>query len=111
MEVVNEAAGKLYFCIQVDCGKLHYIDVTQIRRIPKRFVDYLPYLAQQTILEGTETLQVVETNLAHRFSELLPEGSIVTVTSAKRCEGDEMYIVRLPEISATLTSEGLLQLA
>lgn len=106
IDEIADPAGKRYMCIQVDYGETHIVDVDDIRRIPKRLIDSLPYQAQHTILEGTESMEEVKTELSTRLGELLPNNSQVTVSVVSRVE--MAYVVRIPEISAILSSEGLL---
>lgn len=106
IDVIEDPAGRRYMCIQVDYGETHIVDVDDIRRIPKRLIDYLPYLAQHTILEGTESMEEVKPELVTRFGEILPTNSKVTVSVISRV--DIAYIIRIPEVSAILSSEGLL---
>ncbi|KAI9555491.1 hypothetical protein GHT06_018006 [Daphnia sinensis] len=106
LDEIADPAGKRYMCIQVDYGETHIVDVDDIRRIPKRLIDYLPYQAQHTILEGTESMEEVKTELSTRLGELLPNNSQVTVSVVSRIE--MAYVVRIPQISAILSSEGLL---
>ncbi|KZS17360.1 Uncharacterized protein APZ42_016991 [Daphnia magna] len=106
IDEIADPAGKRYMCIQVDYGETHIVDVDDIRRIPKRLIDSLPYQAQHTILEGTESMEEVKTELSTRLGELLPNNSQVTVSVVSHVE--MAYVVRIPEISAILSSEGLL---
>lgn len=106
VEVVPDPSGTQYICVQVDFGQLHTIDVDWIRRIPERFVTLMPYLAQQTILEGTESMEQVSAELVNRVSDLLPVNSLITTSVLRREE--TFYIVSIPEVSAVLSKEGLL---
>lgn len=85
---------------------MNIIDLNYIRRIPKRLVSFLPYLAQHTILEGTENLEEIPQALSERVSDILSENSVVTVSVVGR--QDHLYIVRIPQVSDVLSQEGLL---
>ena len=56
VNVTPEAAGNQYTFLQADFGHISVIDVDFIRRIPKRFVEFLPFQSFQCILEGTEAI-------------------------------------------------------
>ncbi|XP_046653473.1 uncharacterized protein LOC124344087 [Daphnia pulicaria] len=105
LDVIADPAGSRYMCLQVDYGETHIIDIDDIRRIPRRFIDFLPYLAQHAILEGTDAMEEVKQDLVTRFSDILPKNSKVTVSVVSRVE--ITYIVRIPEVAEILASEGL----
>lgn len=105
LDVIADPAGSRYMCMQVDYGETHIIDIDDIRRIPRRFIDFLPYLAQHAILEGTDAMEEVKQDLVTRFSDILPKNSKVTVSVVSRVE--ITYIVRIPEVAEILASEGL----
>lgn len=100
----------LFVCVQVDYGSMIYQDVHNLRRIPKRFVNPLPYLAIQGILK--EATQMFETNaplnekLRKRLPELLPVKTVLNVNIVRPEAG--AYIIEIPEIGEKLVSEGLL---
>lgn len=106
LEVIPDPSGTRFTCIEVDHGHMHVIDLEFIRRIPKRFVEFLPYLAQQTILEGTENMDQISAALSERFSDILSDNSIVSLTVVSRL--DDIYIVRIPKVRDMLSQEGLL---
>lgn len=104
--MIADPAGNRFWCLQVDYGDTHIVDIDDIRRIPKRLIDFLPYLAVHAILEETKSMEEVKMDLINRFSDILPKNSKVTVNVVSREE--VTYIVRIPEVSDILSSEGLL---
>lgn len=106
VEATSYGAGNSYGFIQVDGGTYHCADVESVRRIPTRFVNFMPFLAQQGKLVEVESIPEVSEKLINRFSELLPAQSVVSAEVVRREELS--YVVRLPEIGAVLSSEGLI---
>lgn len=106
VDITEDVGGSVYSCVQVDCGNIQIIDVDSVRRIPKRFVEFLPFQAHQAILEGTETIEVIQPELATRVFEILPANCVRTVSVVGRF--DIAFIVRIPEVSDILVKESLL---
>lgn len=96
----------VFFCILVDYGQILEVGVQDIRRIPKRFVDYLPYIAQQAVLKEVKDVDIGE-RLDVRIRSLLPENSVVSARVVDR--SDLLYIVDIPSVSKILKEERLLR--
>jgi len=96
-------------CILVDYGTIIIVASEHIRKIPKRFVDYLPFVAQQAVLKELQHIapEDVDKKLVARISALLPEKSFITARVVGR--NDHMYVVEIPSISKILLDEGLLK--
>ena len=90
----------------VDFGDVIQVFPDDIRRIPKRFVDVLPYVAQAVILKGCENMEEVGPNLIKRVKELLPINSHVDVNV--KIMDSNLYIVDIPSVSSVLKNEGLI---
>lgn len=95
-----------YLCILVDYGRIVAVDSICIRRIPKRLVHFLPFVAQQAVLLGLEEGDVTE-ELVQRFKQLVPDGCQIEARVCKK-EG-EGYVIELPSIASILLQEGLLK--
>ncbi|XP_045034654.1 LOW QUALITY PROTEIN: uncharacterized protein LOC116930611 [Daphnia magna] len=102
----RQPTGTRYLCNQVDFGELNILDASKIRRAKKWMIDLLPYLAQQAVLEGTDSMEQMEPKLVERFAKILPENSVVDVNVVNRV--DMSYVVRIPKVNATLSFERLL---
>jgi tudor domain-containing protein 1/4/6/7 len=105
LQVVEEDGSKNYFMILVDFGNYAMVDHTDLRRIPKRFVNFCPFVAQQAVLKDVQNLDVSDA-LAERVAELLPLYSKVECKVVDR-EGPA-YIIDIPSVSSVLRSEGLI---
>lgn len=92
-------------CILVDYGQMLAVAVKDIRRIPKRFVDYMPYMVQQAVLSQVKDGHIDE-KLGARICSLLPDNSFVPVRVVAR--NDLLYVVDIPSVSKILLEEGLL---
>jgi len=101
-----DSNGTGYVCQQVDYSEKHIIDASDIRRITPCLVNFLPFLTQHAILEGTESMNEVEPKLVSRLKKILHENTVVDVVVVRRGEGS--YIVHIPKISHTLSFEGLI---
>ena len=104
----HDAARSVYTCIQVDNGHVNLVDIAFIRRIPKRFVEFLAFQAHQAILEGTENIPQILHELTARFAEILPENSVKTISVVRRHDDGVALIVRIPEVGAILSQESLI---
>lgn len=95
-----------HLVLLVDYGKMMHARSADIRRIPKRFVAGLPFLASHSILKGFENEEEPASNVSARVSQLLPFGEVVDVTFIRR-DGDAI-VLDIPAVSAVLKSEGLI---
>ena len=88
---------------------MHYIDIGFIRKIPKRFVDCLPFQAHRAILEGTENILRPSALAVSLLDEILPMNSEKTLSIVRRQVNDIVgmsryaFIVRMPEVLAILS--------
>lgn len=105
IEIASDGAGNAYGFLQVDRGQIHYTTIDHIRRIPARFINYLPFLCHQVELAEVETINDPPAKLTNRFKELLTEKPVV---EAEVVKSGEFYVIRLPEISAILSQERLI---
>jgi tudor domain-containing protein 1/4/6/7 len=105
LQVVDEDGCKNYFMILVDFGDVVVVDHSDLRRIPKRFVDFCPFVAQQAILKDVQNLDVSDA-LAQRVAELLPLYSKVECKVVDR--DGAAYVIDIPSVSSVLRSEGLI---
>ena len=105
LQVVDEDNSKIYFMLLVDFGDMAIVDCADLRRIPKRFVDFCPFVAQQAILKDVQNLDVSEA-LAQRVAELLP---LYCKVECKVVDRDGVaYVIDIPSVSSVLRSEGLI---
>lgn len=105
----DSLGGRRFLCLQVDYGRIVAADVSDIRRIPKRLVHHLPYVAQQAVLLGCDGMEAIPDALAARVAELLPEGSCVEARVVGRQSESELLIVDVPSVSSALRQEGMLE--
>ena len=109
--VISNAAGTIYNCIQVDYGATHFLGIDFIRQIPRRFVEFLPLQAHRALLEGTENIHQQSPELVGRLDELLPVNSLKTLSIVRRQVNGivrtprETLIVRMPDVRAILSKE------
>lgn len=99
VDVSPNAKETLFTCIQVDYGYIDKIDIPFIRRIPKRFVEFLPFQAHHAILEGFETIEIVSKELVVRLAEILPTNSVRTVNIVRRHDDHVAFVVRIPDVN------------
>ena len=100
------AQGSEFAFILVDYGQLLSVAVGDIRRIPKRFVDSVPYIAQPAMLNEVRHVLELDDQLGARISALLPENSFVPLRVVSR--NGRVYAVDIPSVSKILLEEGLL---
>ena len=101
-----EANSSSFLCILVDYGQMLSVGVGDVRRIPKRFVELMPYVAQQAVLNDVKDGDVDE-KLGARICSLLPENSFVSARVVGR--SDLLYVVDIPSVGKILLQEGLLR--
>ena len=106
LQIISDGSTNSFEFILVDFGSIVTCSAEDVRRIPKRFVECLPYIAQHAILKGCENISEVSENLAKRVAELLPVNTIVEVKVENRA--DTSYIVDIPSVYSVLKAEGLL---
>jgi hypothetical protein len=106
LQVFSGGSTNSFQFLQVDFGSIITCFADDVRRIPKRFVESLPYVAQHAILKGCENITEISENLVRRSKELLPVNAPVEVKVESRF--DTSYIVDIPSVYSVLKAEGLL---
>lgn len=106
---VLQATDYSWLCILIDYGQILTISSEHIRRIPKRFVDYMPFVAQRAMLNELKDIapEKIDERLVTRISTLLPENSFVSVRVVG--QQDLAYVVEIPSVTKILLDEGLLK--
>jgi len=97
--------NSVFLVFLVDYGEVLSIPVENMRRIPKRFVDCIPYIAHQAELNVCQGITKMDDKLRARVSALLPTNSRVSVRVVAR--SDVAYVVEIPSVSKVLREEGL----
>lgn len=101
IESDKDEFGFNYFFLLVDRADSIGVKVNDIRPIPKRFVECLPYMAVQAYLKETRGKEDVDAETVKLVTELLPPMTVTTATVIDR-EGD-IYVVEIPAVTAALT--------
>lgn len=101
-----ECYGSVSNChvILVDRGSVELLDIADIRRIPRRFVDFCPFIAHQALIKELSAVETVDDKLADRIRELLPAGSRVETSVIGR--EDAAYVVSIPQVTKMMIEEG-----
>jgi len=107
--VLQTTDSPVVLCVLVDYGRIQTIAVEHIRKIPNRFINYIPFAAQQAVINELKDIAPGDMNekLAARVSALLPHNSFVTTRVVGR--NDPLYVVEIPSITNILLEEGLLK--
>ena len=106
LQIISDGSTNSFEFILVDFGSIVTCSAEDVRRIPKRFVDGHPFVAQHAILKGCEHMEVVSEILAKRVAELLPINAPVEVKVESRT--DLAFVVDIPSVYSVLKSESLL---
>lgn len=103
-----ETQPPVFLCYMVDYGKVLPVCFENIRRIPKRFVSFLPYQAATCVLKEMANVEPenISEKVVARVAELLPENKVVDATVVS-FDGD-VYVVDIPTVSSVLKKEGLI---
>ena len=101
-----QAEQSTFLCFQVDYGKVVTASLEQIRRIPKRLVEFLPYQAAHCVLQQFDNEVEVPVKVMERVAQLMPSNDVFDVTVIKFIE--DRYIVDIPSVSSVLKQEGLI---
>ena len=106
VQVISGGSTNSFQFLLVDFGSVITCFADDVRRIPKRFVDGHPFVAQHAILKGCEHMEVISEILAKRVAELLPINAPVEVKVESRT--DLAFVVDIPSVYSVLKSESLL---
>ncbi len=107
LESTEQMGVKSFYLILVDSGEMVAgAEVSDLRRIPKRFVEGCPYLAHHAILRPTQHLEVISAPLMERTAQLLPDGCEVDAEIVGRDAA--AYVVEIPSVTNLLRAESLL---
>ena len=101
-----QTASNSFQFLLVDFGSMVTCFTDDVRRMPKRFVECLPYVAQHAILKGCENIPEIGEDLAKRVTELLPVNALVEVKVENKA--DTSYVVDIPSVYSVLKAECLL---
>ena len=107
LRVSEDKDVKSFLLILVDSGEVvEDASVCDLRRIPKRFVTWCPYLAHHAILRPTLHMENVSLQLMERTAQLLSPGSEVDAIIVER--NGPAYVVDIDSVTNVLHSESLL---
>ena len=106
---IQAGATEQAMVVLVDSGETQCKVVTDILRIPKRFVDWCPFMANLSILnELRDNLESPHNEKMRAIAaELLPPGSCVSLQIVAR-EADGTVYVDMPHLSTALKANGFI---